>query len=185
MSPSIVGLWYRGSGIRRFHTLPMQFPDSVGQHSGGVAFLIYYLLCGIVEDTLLCRYMAAALVHDLPEYKTGDIPSPTKSVLGRQELGVMERTYVHENDPKGLLRRAFADADEGAAALTLADALDGTVRAAIELRAENTDFKEAYRNYVRFSEERIGVVQKMYPEAAQRAQVVLHYAHTIAHGAAL
>lgn len=182
---SVVGLWYRASGIRRFHTLPMLFQDSVGQHSGGVAFLVMYLMEGVFPKEEIYRYMCAALVHDLAEFKTGDIPSPTKNALGRADLSVMERTYVVESDPAGALRHAFSDAEIGDGFLSLADALDGLVRCALEMRAGNACFRAAFHNYRTYVTERTRQLGEKYPLCAGRATRVVEYANSIYSGGAL
>jgi len=73
-----VVLWRRGSAVRRFHTMDTIVTDTVGKHSGGVAYLCMLIMGDLISKSLVM----AALQHDLPEFELGDIPSPTKKLMG-------------------------------------------------------------------------------------------------------
>lgn len=70
-----------GRVTRRFHGLRMLDYQRVDAHSYGVAVLALVLVRG--HDVIRReRLLRAALVHDLAEWKAGDIPAPTKRALG-------------------------------------------------------------------------------------------------------
>lgn len=70
----------RFGSVKRWHMLDTVRIQTLAEHSGNVALLamiiayhapgMYFGACGVVAAT--------ALVHDLPEVFTGDIPTPTK-----------------------------------------------------------------------------------------------------------
>lgn len=68
----------RGGRVRRYHTVDTIAPQSVAEHSYGVAWLVY-LLSGETPSVAL---LMAALSHDIAECVTGDIPAPAKRSLG-------------------------------------------------------------------------------------------------------
>lgn len=61
----------------RCHATPCIKPQSVADHSWGVAALAWWVTAGQATGAL----MAAAMAHDAAECVTGDIPSPTRSQL--------------------------------------------------------------------------------------------------------
>lgn len=64
---------YRAGKVNRIHTEPGLHQENLAEHSHGVAMCLI-LLHPDPHGPLL----KAALLHDLGEYKTGDLPSPTK-----------------------------------------------------------------------------------------------------------
>jgi len=66
-----------GSEVVRYHAMTTLVKETVGHHSHGVAALCYILDPEVSRDVLL-----AALLHDLSEHLTGDIPSPAKRIYG-------------------------------------------------------------------------------------------------------
>jgi 5'-deoxynucleotidase YfbR-like HD superfamily hydrolase len=63
----------RGTQVRRYHTVNLIVPETVGHHSANVALLVTSL-CPEASANLL----KAALYHDLAEQVTGDIPATAK-----------------------------------------------------------------------------------------------------------
>ena len=63
------------NGMRtlRFHTVPTIHEETIGHHSGNVALLCLWLKPDASADLL-----RAALLHDLAEQFTGDVPAPAK-----------------------------------------------------------------------------------------------------------
>lgn len=59
--------------VRRFHTVPSQPHQTVAEHSWGVVMILTYIYPGATAATI--RY---AMVHDLGESATGDIPAHAK-----------------------------------------------------------------------------------------------------------
>jgi 5'-deoxynucleotidase YfbR-like HD superfamily hydrolase len=66
-----------GSEVVRYHTITTLVKETVGHHSHGVA-----MICMILDPSVRGNVLRAALLHDLPEHVTGDIPSPAKRIHG-------------------------------------------------------------------------------------------------------
>lgn len=76
----------------RWTTHPVHRPQSVAEHSYRVAVISKAILDGIlVDDHKHASTIMWALVHDGPEAKTGDVPSPIKHAWGREKLYEFER----------------------------------------------------------------------------------------------
>ena len=65
----------KSATVQRYHTENTVHKQSVGEHTYDVMWLVYLLTNGAPSVSLLL----AALMHDTPEYVTGDIPAPVKS----------------------------------------------------------------------------------------------------------
>lgn len=70
-----------GRVTRRFHGLRMHDSQRVDSHSYGVAVLVLALVRG-TDFVRREKLLRAALMHDLAEWKAGDIPAPTKRDMG-------------------------------------------------------------------------------------------------------
>ena len=71
----------RAQGVNRWHIVETSRPQSVAEHSFNVAMIameLAYLIPSLSKPDV----MAAALMHDIDEVVTGDIPTPTKERLG-------------------------------------------------------------------------------------------------------
>lgn len=86
---------FAASHVSRFHMVRTIRPQSIAEHSYRVALLATYfcrvlaeeLLPGGLRDQLLGRefqfeVLDYALIHDIDESMTGDIPSPVKAAAG-------------------------------------------------------------------------------------------------------
>lgn len=69
------------SRVTRWHTAATVHKETLGEHHGMVAQLLLLLFPDCTKTTL-----AYAVTHDVGEYITGDIPSPTKDALGIREV---------------------------------------------------------------------------------------------------
>jgi 5'-deoxynucleotidase YfbR-like HD superfamily hydrolase len=82
----------RGTEVSRWHTQQPIFPETVGHHSANVA-----LLCDVISEGECSRdVLFTALIHDLGEFWTGDVPAPAK-VLNpslKDHLSVMDEHYL-------------------------------------------------------------------------------------------
>lgn len=65
---------YRAGKVNRIHTEPGLHQENLAEHSHGVAMCLVLL-----HPNPHGQLLKAALLHDLGEYKSGDIPSTTKS----------------------------------------------------------------------------------------------------------
>lgn len=75
-------------------------PESIAAHSYGVA-LVALLLADAVSRRLApstvdrATVLTMALIHDIQESLTTDVPSPVKGALGREIFAVAERRAAH------------------------------------------------------------------------------------------
>lgn len=85
----------RGNNVKRFHTTRRIQGETVGHHSANVCAILLRLYPNISRDLLV-----AALVHDLPEQVTGDIPAPAKwgDLILRDCLYDAETEFINDND---------------------------------------------------------------------------------------
>lgn len=65
--------WRAGNAVKRFHTVRRLGVETVGHHSANVCGVLLSLDPNVSRDLLV-----AALMHDLPEQHTGDVPAPAK-----------------------------------------------------------------------------------------------------------
>ena len=129
-----------GSMVERFHTCSTIHRNTVGQHSHGVACLIW-LLCE-PDSPPRAELLMAALTHDLEEAVLGDIPSPAKQRMGISDL-------VHSTGAK-LMREvglSWKLTDDELRLLKMADILDGMLYCAHERGLGNRHIEEAYGNF--------------------------------------
>lgn len=131
---------FDGSQVKRFHTIPTVSENTVGQHSHGVA-MFCMLMAGQEASANLLK---AALVHDLAEQYTGDVPSPAKRVLGvRKAFGEVEDALLATVDYDIELTSVEQ------VVLKLADCADGMMFCAKERMLGNRSkmIRFAYSNY--------------------------------------
>ncbi len=135
-----------GSEVTRYHTLTTLVTETVGHHSHGVATLAL-LLNPLASRALLI----AALLHDLAEHLTGDIPSPAK-----REFGIGDRVDELEQRlmrAAGLVMPELSPAD--ARTLKLADLAQGAVFCARELSLGNRGMRPVFERYLAYAQELI------------------------------
>lgn len=106
--------------VARFHTCGGVKPQSVAEHSWGVATILLHIHeCN--ENTEVLALLEAALLHDCAELVTGDVPFPIKKadpVLKAQLLG-HEVQWEKQHDAHSQLLRHEEEL------LHIADCLDG------------------------------------------------------------
>lgn len=148
-----IKLWRKGASVRRYHTLHTTVVDTVGAHSGGVAYLCA-LLAGPECSAALLK---AALYHDLPEYVVGDVPSPIKvsmnGALDKLEAEVLAAHHVEEP----------VLTEKEVQLLKFCDAADGTLFCIEELRRGNRDIKDIAEKYLQYLGERSKILKIVYP----------------------
>lgn len=133
-----------GSEVERYHTVRTLTTETVGHHSHGVAMLCALLVgCQASKELLL-----AALMHDLAEHQTGDIPSPAKRAYGIGE-------QVNELEEK-LLKSVglnFTLHPDDTRTLKLADIAQGAIFCVREMQLGNIGMKTVYDRYKSYAEE--------------------------------
>jgi 5'-deoxynucleotidase YfbR-like HD superfamily hydrolase len=155
----------RSGQVRRYHTERTLVDQDVAQHSYCVAWLCYILTDGHPSRDLLL----AALAHDAAEHALGDIPSPTKRMLG-----IRDRVDAHEAAAMrhhGVFMPDLSVEDDHI--LKMADALDGVLYCLHERQLGNTTLKQTFQNYCAY-------VGQLDPTGA--ALQILEYAEVAYHG---
>ena len=138
----------RGATVTRYHTHRVLRPQSVGEHSHGVALIALELW----RETFWRKTYAselppawlllAALEHDLAEGQVGDMPSPAKrrhpalhAALTNAELAESERLELGAHEHLG---------PEASDILRMADQLEFLCYALDERRLGNTDMGRVF-----------------------------------------
>ena len=77
--------------VTRYHTHPRLRTETVGHHSANVCAILLRIEPNCARDLLV-----RALMHDVPEYYTGDVPAPAKwdSPDLKDELDRREGYYI-------------------------------------------------------------------------------------------
>ncbi len=134
-----------GGGTLRYHTKRTLQPQTVGEHSFGVAWLCHYLTGGDPTALLLM----AALDHDMPEFETGDIPAPVKREVEEVDvvLGMLEDRVREKHGMDNFYVRLTK---EEQLVLKRADILEAMCYCLRELSLGNTRLRPTYYNYVRY-----------------------------------
>jgi len=70
--------------VKRWHTAETTTPQSVAEHSFGVALILLRI---VPEEFMTVGILKAALLHDMGELETGDIPYATKKRLEENNRG--------------------------------------------------------------------------------------------------
>lgn len=132
-----------GADVRRYHTVRTLTEDTVGHHSHGVAMLV--LLLDPDADGMMLR---AALLHDLSEQYTGDIPSPAKREFGiGEDVSSLELKLL---DDAGL-PMPYLKPEEWRT-LKLADIAHGALFCLRELQMGNRLMAPVYERYIGYAE---------------------------------
>lgn len=78
------------SHVPRWCTHPVTRPQSVAEHSFRVAVIARELVFYLREDELVNDVILWSIEHDAPESKTGDMPRPFKTMVGREVIAKLE-----------------------------------------------------------------------------------------------
>lgn len=135
-----------GGLTKRYHTKHVNKENTVGAHSFGVAWMVFFLR---EPDTELSNTLImAALAHDLAEQVTGDISSPTKRKF--PALAEMVQEMEHEIlSEHNLNFEQYLTKDE-LRVLKLADCLDGALYCISEVQLGNRSIMEVYNRYCNY-----------------------------------
>lgn len=151
---TLLNFYRRGAVVARYHTQPLIRPQSVGEHSANVALLLTLMLGPaegrdgmtlLLSEVRISRLMKAALFHDLPESKTGDIPAPVKREGGQELRRLIHAIEARTVGEAGLEPVMLTEQDRRL--LKLADCLEGMLYTAEELQRGNSALREVYWNF--------------------------------------
>lgn len=74
---------FRSGRVRRYHIHELNQPQNVADHSFGVAAMV----C-VIWPYASAELVKAAIFHDVAEFKTGDMPGPTKREFPQLKEGM-------------------------------------------------------------------------------------------------
>ena len=141
MKPQLEFLTY-GAEVARYHTVQTLQRETVGHHSHGVA-----MICLVLEPNASAALLRAALVHDLAEQHTGDIPSPAKRQYGiGRQVDELEQKLLAEY---GFAMPGLTPAE--ARILKLADIAQGAMFCVRELSMGNRRMRVAFDRYMAYA----------------------------------
>ncbi len=131
-----------GADVLRYHTVRTLQQETVGHHSHQVA-----LLCTLIDPNASRELLMAALLHDLAEQVTGDIPSPAK-----RQFGISDQVSAMEAK---IMRSVGIDFPmltlEEARILKLADLAQGAMFCARDLALGNSRMRSVFDRYYRYA----------------------------------
>lgn len=131
----------------RFHCYNLIKCDTVGRHSHGVAFFVWYLMSEAPPMDRL-PVLQNALFHDMAEFEVGDVPAPTKRRLNiRHKLHDIENAVLSQ---VGVPMAILSEAQE--AVLSMADCLDGLAFCLREIEMGNVGMLKVASTYVAYLE---------------------------------
>lgn len=137
-----------GANTRRYHTVPTLLTETVGHHSHGVALICHLLMSNRDYNP---QVMYAALLHDLAEHHTGDVPSPSKREFGiAEQFNVLEERLLRG---AGLPMPALSAEDQRV--LKLADIAQGALFCIQEMQMGNSRMQVVFDRYISYAEQMI------------------------------
>lgn len=132
-----------GAEVKRYHTVTTLREETVGHHSHGVA-----MLCLMLTPDASAELLKAALMHDLAEQITGDIPSPAKrDHYHAGNFDELERRLINESG----LKFPYLTAHEKRV-LKLADIAHGALFCVRELELGNRRMRVVLQRYQQYAE---------------------------------
>lgn len=159
----------------RWTTHPVHRPQSVAEHSYRVAVIAMAIASPLQHGSPweLLDLITWALEHDGPEAKTGDVPSPLKSALGREMLYNFEKQICpwYEKPPANSLAHVVVGLADTIEALSwikhyghgFRDRFDDEQIEHQLQRRIWTDVKEQEKNFVGIEEAVRKVMQQVCP----------------------
>lgn len=140
-------LWVlRAGGVSRFHCHEVNKVQNIAEHSWQVAIITNYIAPGSFLATIM-----SALLHDVGEFETGDVPAPVKraSPIIANMFDAMEINACRE---KGGLATYHLSSYEKTV-IKAADSLSGMYYCYTERRKGNVNLRDAFYRYVDYVRE--------------------------------
>ncbi len=162
MNAATLKLILTGGRVTRFHARSFLKAETNAEHSFFVAWVCWWCMGGKPSANLLL----AAMSHDLPEYMTGDLPSPTKKLLGGQMDEWEHKLYMEAE----MLNYAMMLNSEETYVLKFADNLAGWLKCVYEWQLGN---QTLINTQVRYEEYITACLPKMSPTTATNATDLL------------
>lgn len=135
-----------GSEVKRYHTVTTLREETVGHHSHGVA-----MLCQMLDPNASRELLLGALLHDLAEHQTGDIPSPAK-----REYGIGQQVDELEDRLMSAAGLEFPNlSNSESRTLKLADIAQGAMFCAREMSLGNSRIRVVFDRYISYAESMI------------------------------
>ena len=132
-----------GFYVKRYHTVNLNVPETVGHHTCNVIAILFYLY----EDKPPLEVIHIALHHDVPELILGDIPATAKWGHPRlQEAFAEAEKLVAAN--MGLANYQISERD--AWIIKYADVMDICFKSIEELASGNAPFSNVLTNGLKF-----------------------------------
>lgn len=140
MVSNVIKFVYRGLKTKRYHTEETIAPQSVGEHSCGVAMLIHLMAPNCSKELIL-----AALTHDLAEHVVGDVPAPAKraNAVVKEAFDDLEESLLNTMG----LNYAVVLTTEERRLLKIADIMDGMLYCINERSKGNKLINHVYMNF--------------------------------------
>lgn len=154
-----LNVYMDGASIARYHVKRTTRRQSVGEHSGRVAMLVMLAAPGCSANVL-----KAALLHDISELATGDVPSPVK--WANPVLGEELRRVTNEFEEQFGLRIPLVDSE--ADLLRWADLCEGVMFCYEELMLGNRNMINTFSRYVEATKKLL--FSKPHPNAVVHAR---------------
>lgn len=132
----------RGGRVKRFHGFHLLMENTVGHHTFNLMGILY--VC-VPDGKLASRLLVAAMLHDVPECITGDVPAPFK----RNVTGLREAMQAEEDrllGCYGITPPTLYPEEERW--LKLADSLDGAYHCLEERRLGNTTLDRIFWTFI-------------------------------------
>ncbi|CAN5802410.1 HD family hydrolase [soil metagenome] len=149
--------------------------ESIADHGFGVAFLAMMLVDAMrAEGTVVDgeRVLRMALVHDVAEARTGDVPMPNKTARMSEALHDLEATLVRELLPASL-REAWAEVEVGdsleARVVKVADKAQMMIKAVAYERQKRGHLDGFWVNPMNFDDRGIAVARELFVAVAAAA----------------
>ena len=138
-----LAFYQAGSEVVRYHTIHTLQRETVGHHSHGVA-----MLCAIIDPDCSANLLKAALLHDLAEHETGDLPSPAKRAygIGAQVSELEDKLLIEAN-----LEIPYLFKHEERT-LKLADIAQGALFCVREIGLGNSKLRVVFDRYMSYAE---------------------------------
>jgi len=132
----------RAGAVKRYHTVSTIGEQTLATHQWGTAMILAYILPGASREALM-----AALVHDVPEWKYGDTPSPAKRLSA--DLRKVMEAAEQEELARLSLQQNLVEKEEDA--LKQADLLELLWYCLEQRRLGNTNMNEIFARGVEYT----------------------------------